>query len=695
MAIVQPTQTNTNLSGTPTADLKVGAPILPPVSSGSAKDNTLQTTPIISANQAIDHYVNAKNFLDQTQQGVSNQASNVAASKVPVQPSQAPASNPINATPTGAVGTQSVGASGAVDNSDLTKALNNASTALGNPSDNIITNADKATQNNNRSLYNDQITRDSSTQQFNDAVAKITSGTFPLTAPQQASLNQTQQAVNSLIQSAEQQAQIYQQAGTTFGAVHGLAQFAPGLALQAISKSMADGQAAIAKAEMDGAKQLSDLQKGFADDDFNMISKSYDALQSSLDKKDTLLNKLNTDIQKQVTDYNTQQDKLQTNAKDALNTILTQLGGTAFKDLSPEAQAQLAQLEKTAGWPAGLVEKGLDTVAQQKAQAAQAQAAQNEADRVTQNKIADEFKQAALNLSQQRINITLSNQAGNTENGKVAGITGSPTIDVTQPGYASQAVPGAGGLTQAAIDQAALQYATTGVMPSIGLGSTGAAGQKRNAIENRAGELNSGGNIAANKATLSANTSALKQQTNYINTVTRAINNAQQGVQQLINSFKDKGINDSSLPISNIIQNASKYQLGNGDVSAYKAGLQEVANEYTQVFSRGGQTSESTRNQAQSIIDGNISIANLQKVSDELQQQGDIVIKGAAGQIKSIQDNINGIVTGDSGSSTGSSGAQPANTTAMIDSNGKLYYIPNDKVTDAKSSGLKFKAPSQ
>lgn len=676
MAIAQPTTNTqatatvpaTNLSGTPISQLHVG--VLP----STPNDPTAKTTPIISANQATDDYLTKQNATNQIAQGVATQAQNNTQNQANqqtqnTQTSQQNQSSPQNTQPT------------PVDNSDLTSALNGATNALngGQPIDNTISNADAKIQVNDQFLAQDQASRDATTTQFNNAVSQITNGTFPLTAPQQASLNQTQSAVNQLIQSAQQQAQLYQQAGTTFGAVHGLAQFAPGLALQAISAGMAKGQAAIAQAEMSGAKQLADLQKGFADDDFSMISKSYDALQASLDKKDSLLNTLNTNIQKQVTDYQTQQDKLQTNARDAINTILTQLGGKAFNDLTPEQQTQLDSLEKTAGWPVGMVKAGLNTVAEQKAQATQALAQQRLQDQEAQNKIADEFKQAALNISQQRLNITLNNSTSGSTDASVAGITGSPTVDATQSGYASVAVPGAGGLTQAAIDQAALQYATTGQMPSIGLGSTGAAGQKRNAIQNRAGELNSGGNIAANKATLAANTAALKQQTTYINTVTRAVNNAQQGVQQLINSFQNKGINDSSLPIVNILQNGAKYQLGSGDVSAYKAGLQEVANEYTQVFSRGGQTSESTRTQAQNIIDGNISIANLQKVSDELQSQGDIVIKGAAAQVHDIQKQINNITIGANNSSDTSSTIPPAPKGEMNvtdKATGRIGHIP-------------------
>jgi len=658
----------------------------------NANPDETTTSPIISANQAIDHYTNAKNFADTTAQGVASQAQNNA---------QNQANNSQGGQTTQSQGNQLAGGQnnaqgGATDNTDLANALNNASAAL---QPDLLQNAQNQTNQNDQSLANDQATRDQSTQQFNDTISQITGGTFPLTPTQQSLVNQTQSAVQQMIASTQALNQATSQGQQVSNAATGLSRYAPLLALGNINGIAAAGAAKIAQIELNGAKQLSDLQTAFETADYDMIQKSYDALQASLDKKDSLLNTLNANIQKQVDAYNANQLKIQDNARTALNTILTQLGGTAFKDLPPQSQAELADLEAKAGWPPGLVEQGLNTVAQQKAQAQQEQAAQNEKDRVAQEQIANEFKQAALDISKQKLAITINNSgAGTTDNGRLPGTTGSPTIDATQPGYASQPVPGAGGLSQAAIDQAALHFALTGVMPSIGLGSTGAAGQKRNAIQNRAGELDAGGNIAANKAQLAANTQALDQQTTYLNQTQRSLTNAENGINQLISSFKSKGINNFSLPIANIIANKAKYNLGSGEVSAYNAGLQEVANEYTQVFSRGGQTSDAVRSQAQQIIDGNISIDNLQKVSDELQAQGDIVIKGAAAQINNIQKQINSITSGDTStpwSFAGEPTTQPANTTAMIDSSGKLYYIPNDKVQDAKSAGLKYKAPSQ
>ena len=162
---------------------------------------------------------------------------------------------------------------------------------------------------------------------------------------------------------------------------------------------------------------------------------------------------------------------------------------------------------------------------------------------------------------------------------------------------------------------------------------------------------------------LSANSDALKTQTDYLNTTQRSLQNAENGMNQLITAFQGK-VNDSSMPIANILSNAAKYQMGSSDVNAYKAALAEVANEYTQVFSRGGQVTDSVRGKANDIINGDISISDLYGVAKELQAQGNIVITGAQSQIQSIQQSINGILkpADNSGSSAPLSGTTSSGT---------------------------------
>lgn len=228
------------------------------------------------------------------------------------------------------------------------------------------------------------------------------------------------------------------------------------------------------------------------------------------------------------------------------------------------------------------------------------------------------------------------------------GTFGSSTIDPTVEGYSTKTIPGTGGLTRSALDQKATFYITSGTQPPVGRG--GAQGQQNSAIANRMAELDPTGNLAANKGQFKSLTSSLAKQQQYLDQTERAIRSADTGLQQLVNAFNGK-VNVSQYPSVNAAANAVQAQLDPATIKAYKAGLQEVANEYTQVFSRGGQVTDAVRNRAQDIIDGNLSVPALQKVLDEIHQQGEIVIKSAKDQVQTINDQISGLAGGQSASS--------------------------------------------
>lgn len=220
------------------------------------------------------------------------------------------------------------------------------------------------------------------------------------------------------------------------------------------------------------------------------------------------------------------------------------------------------------------------------------------------------------------------------------GTFGSPTIDPTIEGYSTKIVPGTGGLTRSALDQKANFYLTSGTPIPVGRG--GAQGQQNAAIANRMAEIDPTGNIAANKTQFGSLSGSLRKQQAYFDTTQRSLANAEAGFNQVIGAFQGK-VNLSQYPTINAAVNAVKGQIDPGTISAFNAGLQEVANEYTQVFSRGGQVTDSVRNRAQSIANGNLSLPDLQKTLDELQQQGSIVINGSKDQIKKINDQIAGL----------------------------------------------------
>lgn len=261
---------------------------------------------------------------------------------------------------------------------------------------------------------------------------------------------------------------------------------------------------------------------------------------------------------------------------------------------------------------------------------------------------------------------------GSTSTSNLApGTTGSSTIDTTKDGYSSIPIQKAGGLTQAAIDQAAWQFAITGQMPSIGLGSTGQAAAKRDAIQNRAAELNSSGSIASNKATLTALTSTLAENTKYQSTMTRSVDIVDQNL-QLLQDAASK-VNKYNSPLLNEWTNLAKTKvIGDADVNAYQSAIQTVRSEYATILARGQGQTDSTRAEAAKLIPDNITKTQLQQVLNVLKSEGANVKSGADQQVATTQDSINNILGGKVITK------QTSNQPQQMSANGKIYYLHSD-----------------
>ena len=147
---------------------------------------------------------------------------------------------------------------------------------------------------------------------------------------------------------------MYAQGAQTFGAVHGLAEFNPGAAMQAVTAAAAKGAAAVADAQFKGIQALSDLQKNIADEDTSNITDSYDALTKNLDSQQASLEKMSSDIQTQAKDaqdqFNTEYKDYQTGVQDSINDAIRgqQLTDTEGKNAFDNymSQANLTEKEK-------------------------------------------------------------------------------------------------------------------------------------------------------------------------------------------------------------------------------------------------------------------------------------------------------------------------------------------------------------
>lgn len=225
------------------------------------------------------------------------------------------------------------------------------------------------------------------------------------------------------------------------------------------------------------------------------------------------------------------------------------------------------------------------------------------------------------------------------------GTLGSPTIDATTPGYATKPVAGAGGISQAEIDSAAMYLATTGQMLGGSRSTTGVGGLQTTAIKNRAAEISSGANFAANKTVLASLGNTLTQQANYQANMERSINTVDENL-KLLSAGADK-VNSSDSPLINEWSNLAKSNvIGSGDLAAYKAAIQTVRSEYSNILARGGTVTDSVRTEASTLIPDNITKSQLKQVLDTLHTEGQNVLSSANNEVSSIQDKINKIVGG-------------------------------------------------
>lgn len=241
---------------------------------------------------------------------------------------------------------------------------------------------------------------------------------------------------------------------------------------------------------------------------------------------------------------------------------------------------------------------------------------------------------------------------GGMDGGAPLGTTGNPAIDPTADGYSTKIV-GNTGVTQATIDQAAQIYNATGKAPSIGRGPQGLFA--RNAVMNRGAEMMGGtGSIVQNAADVKASGSSLTDQTKYANNIERAFNTATDTFNALNTFMQQYGVNPSQFPDLNQLGNflQSHGQDAPGIIAAYKAQLQTLRQEYSQVLAKGGQRSVETDREAAQLIPETLSPAQLAQVQAQIKIDSDNAISEAKNQVGKISTTIGGI--GKPTTSTGS-----------------------------------------
>ena len=221
------------------------------------------------------------------------------------------------------------------------------------------------------------------------------------------------------------------------------------------------------------------------------------------------------------------------------------------------------------------------------------------------------------------------------------GLVGHPEIDPTPADY-SRAPIGNTGLTQASIDQKALNYIASGTLPPQG--RTGIAGIQNAAISNRMAEMDPGGNLAAHKTELKSLSSSLAGQQKYLDTTQRAFNTANDTLDSLQTYMQQNNINPSQFPDYNNFTNFLKARgMDPGAAGGYNAQIATLRSEYAQVLSRGGQVTDNARNEAAKLIPDGLSPAQLAKVAAQVKIDGTNVVRDAQQQVGKVSAQIRDI----------------------------------------------------
>jgi hypothetical protein len=208
----------------------------------------------------------------------------------------------------------------------------------------------------------------------------------------------------------------------------------------------------------------------------------------------------------------------------------------------------------------------------------------------------------------------------------------------------------------------------------------------KNAIGNKSSALvtASGVNQSELQQAYAGASATVKKQITDLNSVDASLKSATTNGDQVINIFGQAGINLNDATFANQTLNDISKQIGDsGTIRAYQAALQEVANDYSNVFSRGGMATVSSNARAQDILNGNITIGDLQQSLSTLQTLGGGIISSRQNQLNNLDTTgtlsqfYNYIYGSPTGNNSGGSNATPTPPPAgsVINYQGKNYTV--------------------
>lgn len=205
---------------------------------------------------------------------------------------------------------------------------------------------------------------------------------------------------------------------------------------------------------------------------------------------------------------------------------------------------------------------------------------------------------------------------------------------------------GTGGMTPEALDYAAKIYQTDHKLPPLGQGKAAVA--VRAAIINRAEQLaRGGGDVHDNPgmfgANFKANASGLAQLQRTSNQILAAERTANSNADQVLQTMT-KGAGNSGIPVLNKwIQAGRRSVQGDPDVSAFDAAVSTFSTEYARVVSGatgGNVTSDSARHEAQALINGAQTPAQLTRVIQQMRVEMQNRRNGFTEQAAELRGNM-------------------------------------------------------
>lgn len=173
-------------------------------------------------------------------------------------------------------------------------------------------------------------------------------------------------------------------------------------------------------------------------------------------------------------------------------------------------------------------------------------------------------------------------------------------------------------ITPGTLDMLATQFAKSGELPPLGMGSA-AAGDRR-AIFNRANELFPNVDIATNKADYAANKRSEQSLQQSGDQIASFENTAGKNLDLFLGTAK-KVVDSGSPLINRPWRSIDKNALGVGDVSAFDAARQVAVNEIAKVTSNPGltgQLSDAARKEVESFIPADASLRQIYDVANIL-----------------------------------------------------------------------------